>query len=232
VTWTAEKRHRVYLRAATMVALVGVFAGCSNASQGRSSAPATVPATALDGLLLSANAINDVMGTTDMVANPPFTNLGQHSNLLPNKNCLGIWEVGEAAIYGDGLSGFRGQDLQQPATGDWEDRVVQAVASYPGTDAARAFFAASADRWSKCTNHRVNMTLNDKQLPSLWFGNLTKTDTELAIPVTEGQGENQKSCQRVLAVANNVIIDVAACSRNATDQAATVAAKIEERLKS
>jgi hypothetical protein len=217
-----------------VVALVGVFAGCSNASQGRTSAPSTVPATALDGLLLSAVAINDVMGTTDMVANPPFTNLGQHSNLLPNKNCLGIWEVGEAVIYGgdSSPSGFRGQDLQQPATGAWDDRVVQAVASYPGTDAARAFFAASTDRWSKCTNHRVNMTLNDKQLPSLWFGNLTKTDTELAIPVIEGEGESQRSCQRVLAVANNVIIDVAACSRNATDQAATIAGKIKERLKS
>jgi PknH-like extracellular domain len=232
VTWIADKRHRVYLRAATVVALVGVFAGCSNASQGRTSAPSTVPANALDGLLLSANTINDVMGTTNMVANPPFTNLGQHSNLLPNKNCLGIWEVGEATIYGDNLSGFRGQDLQQPATGAWDDRVVQAVASYPGTDAARAFFVASSDRWSKCTNHRVNITLNDQQLPSLWFGNLTKTDTELAIPVTEGGGESQKSCQRVLAVANNVIIDVAACSRNATDQAATIAGKIKEHLKS
>jgi hypothetical protein len=211
--------------------MVGVLAGCSKASPGRTGAPSSVPATALDGLLLSANAINDVMGTTEMVAKPPFTNLGQHSNLLPNKNCLGIWEVGEAVIYGDSsLSGFRGQDLQQPAAGDWDVRVVQAVASYPGTDASGAFFAESADRWSKCTNHRVNMTLNDKQLPTLWFGNLAKTETQLAIPVTQGEGESQKSCQRVLALAKTVVIDVAACSRNATDQAATIAAKIKERL--
>jgi hypothetical protein len=232
VTRTAAKKHRVFLRAATVLALVAVSAGCSNASPGRTNAPSTVPATALDGLLLGANAINEVMGTTGMVANPPFTNLGQHSNLLPNKNCLGIWEVGDAAIYGDsGLTGFRGQDLQQPSTGAWDARVVQAVVSYPAAEASGAFFAASADRWSKCTNHRVNMMLNDQKLSTLWFANLSETGTELAIPVIEGEGESQRSCQRVLAVANNVIIDVAACSRNATDQASTIARKIKERLK-
>jgi PknH-like extracellular domain len=67
-------------------------------------------------------------------------------------------------------------------------------------------------------------------MPQLWFGDLSETGAELAIPVVEGAGENQRSCQRVLSVANNVIIDVAACSRNATDQAATIAHKIKERL--
>jgi len=190
-----------------------------------------VPATALDGLLLDANAVGDVMGTPGMVAGPPFATLGENSNLLPNKNCLGIWVIGEKAIYGDSnLTGFRGQDLQHPATGAWDVKVVQGAASYPSADASRAFFNASADRWSKCTNHHVNMTVNGQQLPKLWFGNLTKTDTELAIPVTEGEGDTQRSCQRVLSLAGNVIIDVAACNRNATDQAETIASKIKERL--
>jgi hypothetical protein len=190
-----------------------------------------VPATGLDGLLLSANVVSDVMGTTGMVADPPFTILGEDSNLLPNKNCLGIWAVGEKSIYGDSnLTGFRGQQLQQPATGAWDAKVVQGVASYPGSDASGAFFAASADRWSKCTNHHVNMTLNGQKLPRLFFGNLAKTDTELTMPVTEGDGDSQRSCQRVLSVAGNIIIDVAACNRNATGQAAAIAQKIKERL--
>jgi PknH-like protein len=228
---TAAKTHRVCLRAVSVLAGIALLAGCSHGSANRSSPPSPVPATALDGLLLSANAVGDVMGTPGMVADPPFTILGENSNLLPNKNCLGIWVVGEKAIYGDSnLTGFRAQGLQHPATGAWDVKVVQGVASYPGPDASRAFFNASADRWSKCTNHHVNMTLNGQHLPKLWFGNLTKTDTELAMPVTEGEGDSQRSCQRVLSLAGNIIIDVAACNRNATDQAETIASKIKERL--
>ncbi|MBV9514257.1 MAG: sensor domain-containing protein [Mycobacteriaceae bacterium] len=228
---TAAKRPCRYLRAATVLVLVAAIAGCSKATPGRASAPSVVPASALEGLLLSASDINAVMGTTAIVANTPFTNLGQHSNLLPNKNCLGIWEVGEDAIYRDSKpTAFRGQDLQQPATGAWDAKVVQGVAVYPGADASGAFFAASADRWSKCTNHHVNMTVNDQPMPKLFFGNLTKTDTQLAIPVVEGEGDGQRQCQRVLSVADNLIIDVAACSRTATDQAATIAGKIKDRI--
>src|SRR6202022_4048328 len=153
--WTATKRHAVYVRAATVLALVAVLAACSNSTQNHTSPTSPVAASALDGLMLSAGDIDTVMGTHGMVAHQPFTNLAQRSNLLPNKNCLGIWQVGEAAIYdGSSLTAFRGQDLRQPDTGTWDALVVQAVVSYPAADAAQAFFSESADRGWKCpTTH-------------------------------------------------------------------------------
>jgi hypothetical protein len=227
--WTATKRHAGYVRAATVLALVAVLAACSNSTQNHTSPTSPVPASALGGLLLSAGDIDAVMGTHGMVAHPPFTILAQHSNLLPNRNCLGIWQVGESAIYdGSSLTGFRGQDLRQPDTDTWDAMVVQAVVSYPATVAAQAFFSESADRWSKCTNHHVNMTVNDQPQRKLFFGNLTKTDTELSMPVT--RGANERSCQRVLSVVSNIILDVAACNHDATDQAATIAQKIKDRV--
>ncbi len=222
------KRHCGYLPASIALVLVAVLAACSN-SASRTGPAAPVPATALAGLLLSADEVNAVMGTNGMVANEPYINLGQHSNLLPNKNCLGIWQVGEAAIYKDSNpTGFRGQDFQQPSQGAWDSLVVQGVSTFADSVASKAFFSESADRWSKCTNHRVNITLNDQALPKLWFGNLTKTDTELSIPVVEGEGASERSCERVLLVDNNVIIDVAACGRSATDRGAAIAHKIRE----
>ena len=127
------KRQALYVRAATVLALVAVLAACSNPAQNHTSPTSTVPASALEGLLLSAGDIDAVMGTTGMVAHPPFTILAQHSNLLPNKNCLGIWQVGDAAIYDENnLTGFRGQDLRLPDTDTWDAMVVQAVVSLPG----------------------------------------------------------------------------------------------------
>lgn len=218
-----------HVRAAMVLALVAVLAACSNSTQTHTSPTSSVPASALDGLLLSAGDIDTVMGTHGIAADAPFTNLAQSSNLLPNRNCLGIWQVGEDAIYGgSSLTGFRGQELRQPDINAWDALVVQAVVSYPGADAARAFFSDSADRWSKCTNHHVNMTINDQPQPKLFFGNLTKTDTELSMPVS--RGENERSCQRVLSVVSNIIVDVAACNHDATDQAATIAQKIKDRV--
>lgn len=213
-----------------VLALTVVVAACSNSTQNHttSTSPSPVPPAALDGLLLSAGDIDAAMGTHGIVAHPAYTILAQHSNLLPNKNCLGIWQIGDAAIYDESsLSGFRGQDLRQPDTDAWDAMVVQAVASYPSPGAAKAFFADSADRWSKCTNHHVNMTVNDQPQPKLFFGNLTKTDTELSMPITRG---DERSCQRVLSVVSNVIVDVAACSHDATNQAAIIAQKIANRV--
>ena len=52
-------------------------------------------------------------------------------------------------------------------------------------------------------------------MPKWRSGALTKTDTELAIPFTRGDAIGVASCQRVLKVENNVIVDVQACSRDA-----------------
>src|ERR1700722_8365982 len=231
--WTATKRHFGYVRAGSVLPLVAVLAACSNSTQNPTSptspVPASVPASALEGLLLSVGDIDAVMGTQGMVAHEPYTILAQHSNLLPNTTCLGIWLIGDAAIYDQNtLPGFRAHDLRQPDTDPGDATVVQAVVSYPAADAAKAFFSESADRWSKCTNHHVNMTVNNQPQPKLFFGNLTKTDTELSMPVT--RGENERSCQRVLSVVSNIIVDVEACNHDAPDQAATAAQKLSDRV--
>ncbi|WP_235892827.1 sensor domain-containing protein [Mycolicibacterium hodleri] len=207
--------------------------GCSGKDDRGSSPPDLVPANALDGVLLSTNEIDSLTGSSGMVAHPRVQTMSDHRNLLPNLNCLGIWQVNEAGVYGsDGWIALRQELLRSPDTDDWHTLVVQSVVNYPSTDAARDFFAQSADRWSKCTNHNVNITLNDKPLPKWRSGDLTKTDAELAIPFTRRTATGVESCQRVLAVANNVVIDVQACTRDASTvtEAAAVADAIESKL--
>jgi hypothetical protein len=207
--------------------------GCSGPDGKLAAPPELVPANALDKILLNASDVDRVMGTTGMTAHPPVDTMSDHRNLLPNLNCLGIWQVNEAGVYGtDGWIALRQELLRSPDTDGWQTLVVQSVVNYPSTEDARKFFAQSADRWSKCTNHNVNITLNDKPLPKWRSGDLTKTDTQLAIPVTRGSGNGIDSCQRVLAVDNNVIIDVQACRRDVSTvtQAVAVADEIESKL--
>jgi hypothetical protein len=218
------------VRRLALVAFALAVTACSNQAAQPSTPPKLVPANALDGALLSAAEVDTVTGTTGITAHPRVEAMSDHRNLLPNLNCLGIWQVNEAGVYGeDGWIALRQELLRSPDTDDWQTLVVQSVVNYPSTDAAHDFFTESSDRWSKCTNHNVNITLNDKPLPKWRSGELTTTGDELAIPFTRGDASGVASCQRVLAVDDNVIIDVQACSRSAS--AVTTAAVVADEIK-
>lgn len=215
------------------VATTLTLAACANQTTSSPKPPELVPANALDAALLTVGEVDSAMGTTAMVAHPRVDAMSDHRNLLPNLNCLGIWQVNEAGVYGkDGWIALRQELLRSPDTDNWQNLVVQSVVNYPSTDAARDFFTQSADRWSKCTDHNVNITLNDQPLPKWRSGALTTTDTELAIPFTRGDAIGVASCQRVLKVENNVIVDVQACTRDDSTgtKAATVADQIAAKL--
>ena len=76
-----------------------------------------------------------------MTAHPTVTQMADHRNLLPNLNCLGVWQVDEAPIYDpSGWQSVRQQMLRNPDSDGWESLVVQSVVSYPSVEAAQRFF--------------------------------------------------------------------------------------------
>jgi hypothetical protein len=122
--------------------------------------------------------------------------------------------------------------MRSPDSEQWDTLVVQSVVTYHSVDDATKFFTESSDRWSKCTDHHVNITLNGIPLPKWFSGDLAKTGNRLTIPVTRGSGDQIRACQRVLALAVNVIIDVQACKPKGSvvTQAGTIADRIESAL--
>lgn len=192
-----------------------------------------VPDNALGGLLLDVADVDAIMGTNSMRTQAPVTQMGDHRNLLPNLNCLGVWQVDEAPIYDPSYwKSVRQQMLRTPDTDPWDSLVVQSVVSYRTTDGPRLFLEDSADRWGQCTNHNVNIQLNDQRLPAWKSGDLTRTDDRLAMPYTRGSDAEMRSCQHVLQAAANVIIDVIACGPRTASftKAEDVATKIEGKM--
>src|SRR5690349_976388 len=181
--------------------LVLLASGCAGAGAKEQGPPKEVPRSALEGLLLSTDQINTLMGTHAMTAHPPVTEMSDHRNLLPNLNCLGAWQVDESAIYGTSWTAMRQELLRAPDNDNWDNLVVQSVVIFPSTQDATDFLGQSADRWSKCTNHHVNITLNGQPLPKWTSGDLTKTESGLTMPFTRVNGDQIRACQRALAVA-------------------------------
>jgi hypothetical protein len=217
------------------LALSLVLAGCGGGSASGASEPAkSVPDSALTASLLSADELNVVMGTTGMTPHTPVSQMGDHRNLLPNLNCLGAWQVNEAPIYESShWKSVRQQLVRVPDNDQWDFLVVQSIVSYRTADAAREFLTESTDRWSKCSNHTLNIQLNGQVLPKWVSGELTKTDTRLALPYTRSAGDQIRSCQRALSLVANLILDIQACKpqqQSPITAAVDVADKIESKL--
>jgi hypothetical protein len=216
------------------LALSFALAGCGGGAAVGASQPKLVPDSALTGLLLRDDDLNAIMGTSGLTPHPPVLQMGDHRNLLPNLNCLGVWQVNESSIYESShWKSVREQMFRVPDADQWDSLVVESVVSYTTADGARQFFTESAGRWSKCANHNVNIQLNGQALPAWRSGALTKTDTRLAIPYTRGGGDQTRSCQHVLSLAANLILDIQACKpqqQSAVTQATAIADKIESKL--
>ncbi|BBY29070.1 sensor domain-containing protein [Mycolicibacterium sediminis] len=230
--------RRLVARVVTVVTcLVAVLAGCSTEKSAATTAPRVVEDSDLVNLLVAAGDIGTVMGVSTLTPRPVTDVMNDDRHLLTNMNCLGVWQPDQAAIYGDrgtdgGWRAMRQQVLREPDTDDWSTSVAQSVVSYPSADAARRFFEQSAERWTNCTNHHVNITLNDKPLPKWLSGDLSRTDNQLAMPIARGDGAQSRVCQHVLTVRSNVVIDVEACRPPipVITQASAISAKIESAI--
>ena len=216
----------------SLVALVLLATSCTSNGDKAQGPPKDVPKSALEGLLLSTDEANTLMGTEEMTAHPPVTEMSDHRNLLPNLNCLGAWQVDESAIYGEHWTAMRQVLLRAPDNDNWDNLLVQSVVIYPSTQDANDFLDQSAERWSKCTNHHVNITLNGEPLPKWTSGDLTRTDSELILPFTRVKGDQTRDCQRALAAAANLVMDIQACkpAGSSVTQAADVVDKIKAAM--
>jgi hypothetical protein len=171
-----------------------------------------VPVAALDGLLLSPEQINTTMGATGMtVVNNTYTAMNDWSNNIADLNCRAIYSVAETSAYaGSGWTALRGQGLQEP--GDSFAHIVnQAVVSFPSAGAAAAFFTTSTQRWPACANRLYHKVQPGKPDIVWTVGPITNTNGTLITTETE-EGLNGWACRRALTVANNVAIDITACS--------------------
>jgi hypothetical protein len=224
-------------RLTALTTAVGVsfslLVGCARAPAA-DEPPKSVSEDSLLGLLLTADDVDAIMSTDKMIAHPPAGQMGDHRNLLPNLNCLGVWQVDEGALYDpSNWQSVRQQMLRTPDSDSWDSLVVQSITRYDTVEAAQRFFAESSDRWAKCTNHRVNIRLNDQQLPAWLSGDLSASDSKLAMPYVRGSGTQVRSCQRALALAANVILDIQACKpqqQAAITAAGDIADRIEAKL--
>jgi serine/threonine kinase PknH len=191
---------------------------------------APVQQAALQGLLLSPGQLDTAMGATGMAVTGTLTTLPDGSGQVPDKACVALEGAGQATVYaGSGFTAVSGQRVADQAHAHL---VEQIVVSFSSAQDARAFFAASAQRWPACSNRQHDESTTAGQTQVHTVGPVSNTNGTLSATITGILARNGASavCERALTVANNVAIDIDACGVNPSGAAVNIADQIATKV--
>ncbi|CPR09821.1 Ser/Thr protein kinase [Mycobacterium bohemicum DSM 44277] len=186
--------------------------------------PDPVSTDQLSALLLSTSDINSIMGASTMEAGKPITAMNTSELTLSAPDCQGALYTSQDPVYaGSGYTGISALVSSEPGD-NYTHWANQAVVAFPSADKAKAFLQSSATTWKDCAGKTIEVTKNGDTIH--WtFGELSGAPPKIAMADSE-EGADGWGCQRVLGVANNVIVDIRACAYHVGDQAGQIADKI------
>jgi hypothetical protein len=90
------------------------------------------------------------------------------------------------------------------------------VVSFPSAKEAGAFFTASTQSWPACANRQFTIVMMGTNMAHT-VDPVSNTNGTLSVTQNQDGVDLVFSCQRALTVANNIVVDVMACSLNQTD---------------
>ena len=192
--------------------------------------PTPVARAALPGLLLSPEQLSTAMGTAGMAVTGSLSALPDGSGQVPDKACVPLEGPGQAPAYaGTGSTAVSGQRV---ADQSHAHLVEQIVVLFPSAQDARAFFDNSAQRWPACANRPHDETTTARQTQVHNVGPVSNTNGTLSATITGILARNGDNavCERALTVANNVAVDVDACSASPSGAAVNIADQIAAKV--
>jgi hypothetical protein len=167
--------------------------------------------TALQGFLLSPEQISTAMGSTELAVKGTTGAMPDLAQQVPDEACRPIVSPVEAHVYeGSGWSTMVAQALQEPGR-TFRHAVSQAVVSFPSAKEAAAFFTASAQSWPACADRHFTLVMMGTNMAHT-AGPVSNTNGTLSVTQDQDGVELIYGCQRALTVANNLVVDVMACS--------------------
>jgi serine/threonine protein kinase len=189
-------------------------------SPSRPAAPSPVAESALQELLLKTDDVNDIMGAALMTVVQTNTTMDPTAFTVDKAACLPLKGPLLAPVYADkGWRAFRENELEdREAAGNWTHHVDQGVVQFASAQDANAFLTASAQGWQGCSNQTFTASYTGRA--EKWtVGPVSNTNGILSARTKQAVSGNSAAttCQRALAAANNVVVDVVACSDGSLD---------------
>jgi len=209
------------LAVAAIVAVVAVTKG--RAQHG----PVPVRASQLGSILLSVNAVNAAMGTSNMAIDQATDSLRRPAETISDERCRETLLALQQPVYqGSGYTAVSDQVLQQPDNGG--HRVDQAAVGYPWTALAHKFLTTTTNSWEACAGQSVTVSAAGRT--ERWvMGDVTVGDSLIAQDSSKEAGKGLE-CQHALRAVSNVVLDVVACGDDISNQAVDIAEKMAAKV--
>lgn len=192
--------------------------------------PPTVAPGALSGLMLNAAELADMTGAETMERYSSFDTTVDDTPIIVQKECTGAWAPGERVTYAEsGWVAIRNLGVQNNPQLPTH-RAIEVVVSVPSAAAAEELLTKQAESWEHCAGTRITLNFPQPPTPQYWtFDKPVKTDTTLSITY-QLEGGGGMGCQHVMAIRNNVVVDVLACRGDVSNQAMNIADAIRAKI--
>ena len=180
--------------------------------------------SALDGVQLSIDELNGVVGSTRMEVTKEFNEMTDHSHKVSDPDCLGTIFGAEEPVYeGSGWIAVRDQVAREPDE-DNDHWVEQTPVLYPSADKAQKFFDKSRSAWERCAGTAISVATADSS--SVWNIDDLVAEGNLITQMTTQKGAEGWTCQHALSMASNLTVEACACGYGITDEGATLAGQM------
>jgi serine/threonine protein kinase, bacterial len=201
------------------------------ASSTTTTPPAPIAASAMQGLWLSPDQISAAMGTTGLRVTSTQSQMNDQAANVSDISCRAINSDADTSVYAN--SGWTDVDLQvlEDAGNIQHDNyyVEQGLVLFPSASQAAAFLSSSAQLWAGCANRQFTYNRNGQPYATDDVGPVSNNGGTLSATKTEERA-NGWACQHALTVANNVAVDILACSYNPANSAVDVAQQIKQNV--
>ncbi|VBA62373.1 Serine/threonine-protein kinase PknH [Mycobacterium attenuatum] len=184
----------------------------------------------LNGILLSADDVNVIMGASTIQLIDSYEQLDPTPITVSNPDCQGaLYAMQGPAYAGSGQTAVRAQVLSEPGRvhAHW---VNQAAVTFASADDATRFVQTSTDKWKNCANRTVSVT-NSKGETFRWsFTSLSGRPPNISLNDLQEGASNNWGCQHALSAVFNVVIDVNACGYHIADEGRQLADKMVAKV--
>ncbi|OPX05563.1 serine/threonine-protein kinase PknH/PknJ [Mycobacterium sp. AT1] len=189
--------------------------------------PPVFAASAIDGVLLSPDEVNEILGTSEVatsegrgllkVADTTY-GMSDNSEIVTPPACVGLLFGAEYSAWGgSGFLEMRNQTLRPDQYASYDNNVPtpseieQTVAVFSTADQAQAFMTTSQNQWERCAGGEVRRRYVESG-HTYTVGRVQREADLLTVSMAAVSGlDGANACEHALGVRDNVVVGARSC---------------------
>jgi serine/threonine-protein kinase len=191
--------------------------------------PSPVDPDALGGLLLTQGDVSSTLQTQMTVANDESGSAPLANLTVKPRFCASAYAPATTAAYANsGFTGMAVEGLRGPDSTLFPS-VLQAVATFPDEDAAKAFLSTQERIWGTCKLTVLTVDYGNGTTDKTTFGETGRDGDTINGNMSAASGSTA-GCERAMTTKATVVIDVRVCQQSPDGYALSIAHAIQRNV--